>query len=323
MAVTRDDVARHAGVSTAVVSYVLNDGPRPVSEASRQKVLAAIEHLGYRRDGAARTLAAGRSNSLGLVVPDISLPYFGGVTQDIAREAARRGHQVVVATTNWDLPTEHRSLRQLSEHRVDAVILMSVDPLQDEKDLTRWGLPLALVDRPVVTIEGAEAITRHLIEHGHRRIGLIGGPAGPRASERREQGWTRALTQAGIRPARSRVAHTPATERGGYEAVDRLLAAPASCTAIFTDSDVQAVGALRRLHELGVRVPDDVALATADSTPLAEFSVPTLTALTQPHDHLGRMAVEAVLADGASGVLHVETAEFAVAARESCGPHPV
>ena len=108
-------MAQRAGVSTAVVSYVLNNGPRPVSAATRTRVLAAIEELGYQRDGVARMLALGRSSTLGLVVPDIVMPYFGRLSQAISSLAFAQGLELLVATTDWDLTKEQANLRALVE----------------------------------------------------------------------------------------------------------------------------------------------------------------------------------------------------------------
>lgn len=322
MAVTRKDVAERAGLSTAVVSYVLNDGPRAVSAAARAKVLAAVDELGYRPDGVARMLAGGRSRSVGLVVPDVSMPYFGAAAQEISREATRRGYQLMVATTDWDLDTEARQVEAIAERRVEAVLLMSVDPSEAEERWAALGTPVVVVDRPGLAVDGSAAVTRHLLEHGHRRVGFIGGPAELTISARREQGWRRALREAGLRPAGSRIVRGPVTERGGHAAVDALLAAPARCTALFAETDVQAVGALRRLRERGLQVPEDVAVATLDSTELAEFSVPPVTAVVQPHRNLGPSSLDVALAPGSAGVLRLDVTGFTLAARASCGCAP-
>lgn len=317
MAVTTKDVARVAGVSTAVVSYVLNDGPRPVSDGARERVLAAVAQLGYRRDGVARSLASGRSHSLGLIVPDVNLGYFGAAVQEISQEANRRGRQLLVSTTDWDMGVERRQLQALAESRVEAVVLMSVDPSQADEVWATVGAPVIVVDRPAMAVEGARTVTRHLLDHGHRKIGLLGGPAGLVISERREGGWRQALVEAGFRSARSRVVRGATTFRAGYQGVDRLLAA--GCTALLAEQDVLAIGALRRLHDLGLSSPADMAVATMDSTGLAEFSVPSVTALAQPQRRFGPLVLDTALAPGAVGVHHLDIAGFELAARESCG----
>ncbi|WP_331283100.1 LacI family DNA-binding transcriptional regulator [Kineosporia babensis] len=311
-------MARVAGVSTAVVSYVLNDGPRPVSAAAKARVLAAVEELNYRPDGVARTLAAGRSRTVGLVVPDVSMPYFATGAQEITQEAARRGYQVLVATTGWDLEAERRQLLALAERRVEALILMSVDPTQGDEFLGKLGAPVVVVDRPGVALDGAEAVTAHLLEHGHRRVGYIGGRADLVVSQRREQGWRAGLRAGGIRSATSWITRGPYTEQGGYDAVDVLLKAPARCTALFAENDVQALGALRRLRELGRQVPGDIAVATLDSSSLARFSSPSLTALEQPHRKMGTRTLDVGL--GGEPLVHrIDVQGFELVRRESCG----
>ncbi len=313
MAVTRDDVARRAGVSTAVVSYVLNDGPRAVSPGARERVLAAIAELGYRRDGVARTLAGGRSRTLGLVVPDIGLPYYGRMAQQIAATASDLGYQVLVGASRWNLDDEHRQLRGLSEQRVEGVVLMSVDPEQPRDRLDGIGLPIAIVDRPLFARDGAARLTEHLIEHGRTAIGLLRSSSTLTASRRRTDGWLAALEAAGMEPGP--IVETTGDEAGGLRAAREL----DGCDAVLAEFDLQAVGLLRGLHELGRRCPADVAVAAVDSSMLGRYAVPSITALSQPSADIASEAIGAVLAGGDRGVQLLAHEGFDVVLRESCG----
>lgn len=319
MAVTRDDVAKRAGVSSAVVSYVINDGPRPVSEDARSRVLAAISELGYQRNGAARDLALGRTSSIGLVVPDIGLPYFGRVTQEIASLASDRGLQLLVATTGWDLTREQAQLRALAERRVEGIILMSVDPMQDLGPWTSLGMPIAVVDRPEFATFGAAMATRHLIEHGRTRIGMISGPLDFLASRRRRDGWRRALDEAELSMPDDALVTTAITAQAGHDAIGELLERHPDLDAVFVEGDIPALGVLRRLHELGRTVPGDIAVATADTTEFAQHSIPRLTGLQQPVVDIARAAVGAVTAVDAAGVQRLDVLGFDLVPRESCG----
>lgn len=312
MAVTRDDVARRAGVSTAVVSYVLNDGPRAVSARTREKVLAAIDELGYRRDGVARALAAGRSGTLGLLVPDITSPYFSRIAQEVTDQASARSFNVLIGTSRWSVEAEHDQLRAFAENRVEGIVLMSVAPEQDFSSLVGIGPRVAIVDRPSYARDGAAVVTRHLADHGRRRISFISGDTSHTASRRRLEGWRAEVEMRGLEGEHL---EGGSLEGGGYEAARRLRDAD----AVVVEQDAQAMGVLRRLAELGVGVPGDVAVASTDSTSIGAFTVPSLTALEQPSNDIAAEAVRAALDGGAPMLQRLAHEGFELVRRESCG----
>lgn len=319
MAVTRDDVAALAGVSTAVVSYVVNNGPRPVSAGARARVLAAIEELGYQPDGVARFLRTGKTQSLGLVLPDVGLPYFSEVTRLLTSASARRGYQVLISNSEFDVELERRQLVSLAERRVDGVILMSVDPEQDFGPLSVLGIPLAVVDRPEFAVRAAIAATEHLIGHGHSAIAIITGDPDLVASRRRRDGWAAALESAGIRVPEEYASWSAVSRAGGYEAAKRLLAQPVPPTAIYIESDAQAVGLLRACRDLGVEVPGDLAVVTSEGTELARYAIPTLTSTEQPIVTIASEALEAVLSAKPGEVVWLGNPDYTLVLRESCG----
>ncbi|QUH01830.1 LacI family DNA-binding transcriptional regulator [Saccharopolyspora erythraea] len=312
-------MARLAGVSTAVVSYVLNDGPRPVSAATKERVLAAIAELGYRRDAVARNLRTGKTQSLGLVVPDIGLPYFGAITQQLVERAFEAGHQMLICTTSWLPDRERAQLASLAERRVDGVVLMSVDPLQDFSAVEELGIPTVVIDRPEVAVRGAHRATAHLVAHGHERIGFVGAAERLVASRRRREGWAAALRGSGLPSRPELIRHGPCTRAGGYVAAGELLALAEPPTAVFVESDAQAVGLLRAARDHGFRVPDDLAVASGEGTELAEFAIPSLTTLYQPIATIAREAVAAVLATEGGTLRRLDNQEFDLVCRESCG----
>ncbi|MEZ2391780.1 LacI family DNA-binding transcriptional regulator [bacterium RCC_150] len=317
MAITRNDVARKAGVSPGLVSYVLNGGPRPVSGEARARIEAAIRELGYRRDGVARQMKTGKSASIGLVLPDIALPYFAEITKELNARAFDADHQLLISTSEFDLSREQSQLESLAERRVDGIILMSVDPDQDFSVLTGLGSPVVVIDRPEFAIGSTRAATEHLIQHGHTKIGFIGGLF--RASKRRIGGWAGALESAGVGRHDDWVISMPLTRAGGYLATQQLLQLPNRPTALLVESDAQACGALRSIHDLRLKVPEDVALITCEGTELAEFTVPSLSSLVQPISAIARDAVDTVLAEGPPGVRRVTNTEYRLVPRESCG----
>ena len=322
MAATRDDVARRAGVSVAVVSYVVNNGPRPVAAETRRRVLAAIDELGYRPDTVARHLRTGRSNAVGVVLPDLSLPHFGEMTQVLSELAAGRGQQLIIASTEWDITTERRQLEFMAGRRVDGILLMSVDPLRDFDWLVGLGTPVVVIDRPEAAVQGAFAATAHLLDHGHRRIGFVGGPKGLVANKRRREGWVAAIHERGLEAVDDLVVEAGISRPGGYEAAQELLTCADPPTGVYVDSDVQAVGLLRATADLGVAVPDDLAVVSGEGTSMAAYAIPSLTTLEIPKREIAIEALDALTAGGTPGLRRVSNSDFRLVTRESCGIHP-
>src|SRR5262245_15575257 len=203
-AVTRDDVARRAGVSTAVVSYVLNDGPRPVSSEKRTRVLAAIAELGYRRDAVAAALSSRRSNTLGLLLPDATNPFFADLAGRIEDAAFARGYTVLIGNAAEDRAREARHLEAFMAHRVDGVIAILADlaaPLP--APLAQLGGRIVLLDRvprdwdgPAVAADnrlGGRLAAERLVEIGRRRLVVLAGPTGFAHVGERVEGFGEAL----------------------------------------------------------------------------------------------------------------------------------
>lgn len=324
MAVTRNDVARAAGVSPAVVSYVLNDGPRPVSEVSRLRVLQAVKALGYRPDGLARSLRMGRTKTIGLVVPDASNPFFAELARSIEDAAYGRGYAVLVCNSADDIERERTYIASLAERRIDGLVLVSANKEQDLSALTSLSIPVVALDRspdeaPVSTIradneQGAYLGTSHLVDHGHRTVAFVGGPdAG--VSDAREAGWRRALSDAGL--ATTIAERAPFSFRGGFSAARAVFAGADRPSAVLVSSDVQALGLLRGLHHLRLSVPSDIALVAIDGTVAGEFAVPPLSSIAQPIGGMGRQAVDHLI-DNPTEVIHLALRD-ALVVRSSCG----
>ena len=311
-AVTRNDVARLAGVSSAVVSYVINDGPRPVAEATRAKVLAAIDKLGYRPNAAARTLITGRSDLIGLIVPDVRNQYFAALAQAVEVAARDRGVNVVLTqgTTGRLLPL----VEALSGHQVAGIITATLPEPEATASLVRHRVQLVRLSLAQPSTEaiafwpdyygGARCAVQHLIEvHGHQRIALVIGSDHPEAvgepMDDRERGWRDALAAAGLIAERRITAHW--SSAGGRDAAKQLLERYPDSTAVFVSSDQQSIGLLAGLHRAGRTVPADLAVASFDGSPEAEFTIPPLTTSSVP---MAAMAADAVarLLDGVDGV---------------------
>ncbi|MEZ2391773.1 LacI family DNA-binding transcriptional regulator [bacterium RCC_150] len=303
MIVTRNDVAKAAGVSPGVVSYVLNSGPRPVAPATRQRVLDAVSALGYLPDGLARSLRTGQSDTLGVILPDAANPFFAELARSIEDAAYSSGKSVFVCNSADDLARERKYLGTLVEKRVDGIILVSTSGEEDLNDVLSVRIPIVAMDRyrlqasiSTVRFDNSHAgdlATTHLVEHGHSQIHMIGGPISAAVSDERIVGYRRAMRRSGLQPLD--VCSAPFTFEAGYKAATTLLDREGSTTAIVCSSDVQAIGAAAALHEHGALTPADIALTSIDGTSIGRFMRPDLTTIKQPTTRMAKLAVEAVL----------------------------
>jgi LacI family transcriptional regulator len=322
---TRVDVARFAGVSPAVVSYVLNGGPRSVAAATRERVLHAIEVLGYRPDPIARALRTQSTGIIGLMIPDITNPLFAELSDRIEAEAEAHGLAVVLATSRGSAAIEKKQLRNLVDRRVDGLVLLSARPDPDLTDI--HGTRIVVVDR-TEGIEGVDSIgvdfagaarlgVEHLIGHGHRRIGFIGGSDGSPTTLARERGWLDALAAHGLPEGPS--VRIDYTRDGGHAAARRLMALPERPSALFVASDLHAIGAMHYLNEADIPVPGEIAVVDFDGTTEAAFTWPPLTTVQQPIEEFARAALDALTSPSESHVPSHVVLEPRLVVRRSCG----
>ncbi len=325
--VTRDDVARYAGVSSAVVSYVVNNGPRSVAEPTAARVRAAIELLGYRPNLSARALKVGSTRTIGLVVSDIVNPFFGELALAIQTEAAAVGYAVLIANSHADPAAESRSLDDLIGRQVDGLLLASGDePAEALARLRRYGIASVIIDRAMPmpgyatlgcdAVGGSRLVVEHLIEaHGHDLVALVLGEGRP-GSDAREMGWQAATREAGLPDGP--IARGAFSREGGHAAAHRLLTARNPPAAIFASSDLQAVGVLRAARDLRLRVPEDVAVVAFDGTVEAEYAWPPMTVARQPVREMATRAVQRLLSAERPAENH-ESFPMHLIIRRSCG----
>lgn len=322
-AVTRADVARYAGVSTAVVSYVINSGPKPVAPQTAARVRDAIERLDYRPNGNARALRKGTTEMLGLVLSDSTNPYFVELAAAIEKAAAKRGHALMMGNSHGDVPTERRLVDDLARRQVDG-ILVAILARPHYASFSRLSVPIVWLDAAESVPgysslgsdgrQGAALGVRHLVEeHGHRSVGLMIGDLG--TGDLRERGWREALRDAGL--PEGPVARVTWSREGGLEGGHQLLGRPDRPTAVFASSDLQAVGLLRAARELGLRVPDDLAVVSFDGTKESPFASPALTVVAQDIEGIAERAVALVLDREAEPTHHLFPTTLVV--RQSCG----
>lgn len=326
--VTRDEVAKLAGTSTAVVSYVINNGPRPVSESTRSRVLAAIEQTRYRPNGIAKALAAGSSRTYGLVVPDISNPFFAAIAHAVEDEIFDAGMVLLLGDAAESKEREEEILSIFQQQQIDGLLFIGTDNHPHVQSIARTGTPVVVLDRVdednlaasvvVDNVAGAVAATEHLIGHGYTEIAFIGGPDGLSTSTDRKAGWLAAMTAADLAIKPEWMLEADFSKAGGLDAGRRLLGQSRLPRAVFAGNDQQAIGLLRVAYETGIRVPEDLAVFTFDGTTDAEFSAPPLSTIRQPIEEIAKSAVRLLLNPDASSSNRI-TCRFEVVLRRSCG----
>jgi LacI family transcriptional regulator len=292
------DVARAAGVSVATVSRVLN-GSDPVSSATRERVLAAAAELDYVPHSGARSLSTRRTDTIGVILPDLHGEFFSELIRGIDLATRARGLHLLLSHSHGD-PNEATTVLRAMRSRVDAMVVMS--PYADEGVLGAalgGRTPVVLIGNggafgghPRFDIDnhaGAYAMTVHLLEAGYRRIAFVSGPPANIEAARRLAGYRDALAAYG--QLVEQVVQGDFSEPSGYRATRRLLA-ESRPEAIFAGNDMMALGCLQALREAGLRVPEDIALAGFDDIPIARFVDPPLTSVGVPIAELGRQAVE-------------------------------
>lgn len=306
MPATMTDVARRAGVSPATVSRVLN-GNVNVAEATRKKVLKAVEELNYRPNRLASALVTKKTRALGLLLPDVSNPFFAEVARAVEREAARMGYSVFVCNTDDRPEVEERSLSDLRQRGVDGIVAApSLEGSTSIAGALEAGYPICFLARDVPTLavtcvkvddfRGGYLAARHLIELGHRRIAMVSEPENVPSAPDRVRGYRHALSEAGIEGAGLVLAAGETSIRAGIDAAGGLLG-PDRPTAVFCANDILAIGVMHGLRREGVEAPRDVSLVGFDGTVLASVVDPTLTTVAQPIDQMAKAAVQAVVAE--------------------------
>ncbi len=323
---TLKEVAEKAGVSTATVSYVLNDS-RKVRPETEDRVLWAAKELGYQPNSAARSLAVGHSSIFGLIVPDISNPFFPEVTKAFQLEAAIHGMETIVMDGN----TEPRRTRSMVERLLSlqtpgiAFLTTQVDqPLKEflvKKGICAvylgFGSAGPLIANIAIQHEGIREGVEHLASLGHQRVGFIAGPVDGVFAQKRKAAFLDAAQAAQLE---TRVFDSDLSVQGGYFGCSRLLAGfPA--TAIMTGNDLMAIGALHSAYDRQIAVPGALSIIGFDDITFAQFTQPALTTVTVPRAEIGRLAVQSLrslIDDRGPGVDHVVKTHLVI--RQTTGP---
>ncbi len=317
---TSRDVAAAAGVSQATVSNVINH-PEKVTAATRDAVLISMAELHFVVHGPARLLRAGQATAIGLCVPDVSNPFWGEVTRGASAAAAQHGSALLVCSSEESPAQEVDLLRVLERQRVAGVLIAPVEPDLEPLDrLTQRGTPVVLLNRhdprhrlPSAAVDdtaGGMLVGEHLLSLGHRRIAVVNGAQSISWCADRWDGIRQSVQEAGLDP--QKVLHEVPVETQRASEGDRVAAAVRAITprvtAVFCVNDLLALGLLRGLTQLNVRVPEDVSLVGYDDDDFTEMLLPSLTTVRQEPYRLGHFACARLLLEAESGERLVATA---------------
>lgn len=300
------DVAKKAGVSAMTVSRVIN-GKKDVKPETRDKVLKAIEELGYVPNSLARSFVLQRTKTIGLVITDITNPFFTTLARGVEDTAMKNQFSVIFCNTDEDPEKEVLYLELLARKRVDGVILASASGKRTPlKSILLRNIPVVLIDREVDGLEdldivkgdsvyGAYLLTKHLINLGHKRIGIIVGSKNISTAEDRVEGYKKALVEAGIDIDDELIRFARYSREDGYKVTKELLNLENPPTAIFGGNNFIAVGAMMAIRDSGLRVPEDIALVSFDDIESLSQVYPFFTVVTQPAYSMGVISAELLI----------------------------
>lgn len=330
--ITIVDVANEAGVSFATVSRVLNNSAH-VKPETRARVLSAMERLGFVANRQARSLAGGKTNCIGLLVPDLGTGYIGEIIRGIDAELTLRGIDLILYTTHRTASKEANYVANLATGMVDGLLLvLPRNPADYVGTLTRRNFPFVLIDHqgtgqdcPAVGAtnwQGAYEATEYLIKLGHRRIGFITGSMDLGCAQDRLAGYRAALRTYHIPEDPKLIYEGTFFQPDGYAGASAFLDLPDPPTAIFASNDVMAMGAMDAIRNRGLRIPDDISVLGFDDIPQASLVRPALTTVQQPLEKMGRLAAQMLLDLLENPAQKVERIELPtkLIIRESCQP---
>jgi LacI family transcriptional regulator len=305
--VTMRQIAERAKVSIGTVSHVINE-TAAVRPKLRERVLDAIRSMGYQPSALAQGLRRNRTNMLGMVIPDITNPFFPGVVRGVEDVAYKRSFRVILCNADNDPSKEASYVRELCSYHIAGLLIIPAAGADIGRHLRAYGsasVPVVCIDRVpdgwtgdavlVANAEGAYQATCHLIQMGHRRLAVISGPLKLTNAAERLKGFTRALNEAHIQIEPEFVQEASFDTASGYQAALRLLRMLPRPTAIFACNDLMAFGVLQAARELNLRCPEDLSIAGFDSLEFTKFTDPSLTSVYQPGYQLGATAARLLM----------------------------
>lgn len=298
------EVAARAKVSTATISRTINQS-EVVSPKTAERVWQAIRELGYYPNTQARALVSGKSRIFGLIISDISNPFFPELVKAFEDTAILHAYEVIVANTDYKSDRMGLCVRRMIERKVDGVAIMTSEidrPLLDE--LSRRHLPIVFLDmgkvKPLISnisvdyARGVRESVQHLVSLGHKKIGFISGPSDLKSARTRRNAFLECLRECGISDKHQIIVEGNHRVDGGQSAMREMLARPTPPTAVLTSNDLSAIGALHAIQNAGLRVPQDISVVGFDDIELSQYTQPPLTTVRLSRDELGRKAFHAL-----------------------------
>ena len=301
--ITIKDIAKRTGVSYTTVSRALN-GKTGVNQSTRELVLAEAKRLGYQPNGIARGLVKKYTNTIGLIIPDITNPFFPAIARGVEDEASKHGYTVFLCNTNWDHKREMDYLKTLQEKRVDGIIIQPTE--NNQRDVVHLNIPSVSISTQIskgsenyVGVDnekGGFLATEHLIKMGYSRIAFIGGKVAF-TNEQRLDGYKRALKTFGFTIDESIISYGDFTTKSGFEQMHVLLRQSTPPDAVFAGNDLIALGVMNAVQEFGLNIPMDIGVIGFDNIYFAKLPQIQLTTIAQPIYEMGKIAFELLYAN--------------------------
>lgn len=307
MGVTLKDIARLANVSTATVSKVVNHKDESFSKETIDRIRKIMDEMDYHPNYIARGLVTKKTNMLGLILPDITNPFFPEIARGVEDTASLYGYNLILCNTDDDEKKEREYFRYLKEKCVDGIIYTSAVNLIEKniEILMGYKIPFVLLDRfaqipdaPYIHTDsekGMYDIVKYLIQNGHEKIAHISGPVGDITSQQRKNGYIKALEECGIEVDNLLIGEGNYKIKSGKECMEKLLKSGLEFTAVACANDLMAIGALEVLKYRGIKVPDEISVTGYDDIYIASIISPKLTTVVQPKYDMGRICTEALI----------------------------
>lgn len=302
---TIHDVAKYAGVGSITVSRVINNSGY-ISPETRERVRKAIVELGYVPNTLARSLRSRRTNTVGLIITDITNPFFTTLARGVEDAANEAGYTVIFCNTDEDAAKEEKYLNVLLQKQVDGLLLVPTHRSLDTiRQVVKRGTPVVVLDRRIPevdvdtvrcdSIDGAYQLTKYLISLGHRQIAVMSGAVGVSTADDRVAGYRKALDEYGITILDQYILRGEFTPDSGYSMTKQAINLPPRPTALIAANNFITIGAMKALQEVGIEVPEDMALVGFDDLPPAIVTFPFFTVVFQPAYDMGTRAMELLL----------------------------
>jgi LacI family transcriptional regulator len=301
------EIARQARVSTATVSRVINRIPT-VNAQLAKRVWNVIDEMGYYPNTQARALVSGRSRIFGLIISDITNPFFPEIVHVFETLAVQRHYEILLTSTENDPKRMKNAVRRMIERRVEGVAILTFgmeEPLLES--LTVRNVPLVFVDvgpeRPRISnikidyLHGIRQAVQHLAAMRHEKIAFITGPLRLKSASARRHAFIQSMQEIGLEPETDLIIESNHTMEGGMEAFSQLLTRSVRPSAVMCSNDMTAIGVMRQSHEAGISIPKDLSVIGFDDIRLAQFVIPPLTTIQMSQAELARLAFNALMAD--------------------------